>query len=175
MHLLPDGVAIVHHGHIAGDDCRDAGLLGGIDNLVHQRDVLVVDDGVDRQIGLYTMTVALAGYVAQVVDGKRAGRMGAHVQLLDAEIHRVGSRLNGRRQTLARPHGRHHLKILYCLFHHYQSIIPQAKEYHIFIRTPFQATNLRKICETHLIMRPNLCRFGIKYYLRNEITGNKCK
>ena len=101
MHLLPHLVTIGHHRYIGGDDGGDASLMGSIDNLVHQGDVLAIDDGVHRQITLDAMFIALTGNVAQVVDGERRGRMRPHVQFLDTEVDAVGPRLDGCCQRLA--------------------------------------------------------------------------
>ena len=53
------------------------------------------------------MLVALTGNVAKVVNRKRGGRVGTHVQLLNAEIDAVGSCLYGSHQRLAGADGRH--------------------------------------------------------------------
>ena len=117
MHLLPHLITISHHRHVGSDDCRDARILGRIYNLMHQGDVLAVDDGVHRQIALDTMLVTLAGNVAKVVNSKSRSRVRPHVQLLNAEIDGVGPRLNGCRQRLVRADGCHYLKICYFFVH----------------------------------------------------------
>ena len=70
MHLLSYLPAVLHHSDVAGDDSRDARLVGGIDNLAHQRQVFTVDNGVDRQIALHAVLFTLSGNVAQVIDGE---------------------------------------------------------------------------------------------------------
>ena len=70
MHLLPHLVTIGHHGHIRGDDGRDASLLGSINDLMHQGDVLTIDDGVDGEITLDTVSIALACDIAEIIDGE---------------------------------------------------------------------------------------------------------
>ena len=113
MNLLPHLVTIGHHSHIAGNDGRDAGLLGGIDNLVHQGDVLAIDDGVDGKIALDAVLIAGSGYLAQVIDGECRCRMGTHVKFLDAEVDAVGTSLNGRSERFARANRSHYFVILY--------------------------------------------------------------
>ena len=111
VYFLPYLAGVGHHGHVGGDDGRDAGLLGGTHDGTHQGDVLVVDDGVHGEVALHAVLVARTGYFAQVVDGERIGRTGTHVQVLDAEVDGVCSGLYGSGQRLARADGGHYLKI----------------------------------------------------------------
>ena len=94
MHFLTDAAAVVHHGDITGDNGSDARLVCGIDDGVHGVDVLAVDDGVDGEVGLDAMSLALGGDMPEVVDGERVGGVGTHVELSDAEIHGVGTSLD---------------------------------------------------------------------------------
>ena len=105
--------AVLHHRDVAGDDSRDACLAGSIHNLVHSRDIAIIDDGVHGQVGLDARFVARLGNLVQVVDGKMVGRVGAHVQLSDAEIDAVGTCLDGCCQRLARAHGSHDFKVFH--------------------------------------------------------------
>jgi hypothetical protein len=50
-----------------------AGLLGCIDNLVHQGDILAIDDSVDGEVALDAMLIAGGGYLAKVVDSECRG------------------------------------------------------------------------------------------------------
>ena len=63
MHLHTLLSAIGHHRNIAGYDCRDLSLHSSIDNLVHQLDVLAIDNGVHRQIALHSMFLTSGGYL----------------------------------------------------------------------------------------------------------------
>ena len=98
MHLLPHLITIGHHRHIRGNDGRDASLLGGIDDLMHQGNVLAVDNRIDGEITLDAMLITQSGNLAEVVDGERRGRMCPHVQLLNTKVDAVGSSLNGSHQ-----------------------------------------------------------------------------
>ena len=93
VHLLSHLITIGHHGHVGGDDGRDAGLLGSVDDLVHQGDVLAVDDGIDGEVALDAVRLTFLGDVTQVVDGEHGGGVRPHVQFLDAEVDTVGSGL----------------------------------------------------------------------------------
>ena len=62
MNLLAHFIAIAHYSHIAGDDGRDACLLGSI-----------VDDCIDGEIGLDTMLVAGSSNLTQIIDSKMVG------------------------------------------------------------------------------------------------------
>ena len=70
VYLLSHAVTIGHHSHIAGNDGRDARLMGCVDDLVHQGDILTIDDGVDREIALDAMLLTGGGHFLQVVDGE---------------------------------------------------------------------------------------------------------
>src|SRR3712207_755388 len=94
-------VAIGHHGHVAGDNGRYVGLFGGVNYLVHRGDVLTVADGIYRKIGLNVMFGAGSGYLPQVVNGEMIGRVRPHIELANAEIHRVGTGLNGGGEAFA--------------------------------------------------------------------------
>ena len=113
VYLLSHLITIGHHGHIRCDDGGDARLFGSIDDLVHQGDVLAIDDGVDGEVALDAVCLALLGDVAQVVDGERGGGVRPHVQFLDAEVDAVCSCLYRCRQGLARAHGSHDFKVFY--------------------------------------------------------------
>ena len=113
MHLHALLAAVGHHGDVAGYDSRYLGLNGGIDNLVHQRDVLAVDDGVYGQVRLHAVLLARGGDLAQVVDGEVVGGVRAHVQLLDAEIHAAGARLECCSQRVAAAYGCHDFKVFH--------------------------------------------------------------
>ena len=86
MHFLPNAATIAHHGHVAGNDGGDTGLVGSVANAVHKFDVLVVNDGVHRQVALHTLHFTLPGNVAQVVNGKPARAVCPHIQGFDAEV-----------------------------------------------------------------------------------------
>ena len=73
MNLLAHFIAIAHYSHIAGDDGRDACLLGSIDDFLHRWDVVIVDDSIDGEIGLDTMLVAGSSNLTQIIDSKMVG------------------------------------------------------------------------------------------------------
>ena len=86
MHFLPNAATIAHHGHVAGNDGGDTGLVGSVANALHEFDVLVVNDGVHRQVALHALHFTLSGNVAQVVYGKPTGTVRPHIQGFDAEV-----------------------------------------------------------------------------------------
>ena len=79
--------------------------------------ILIVDDGVNREVRLNAVLVADLGYLLQIRDRERACGMRTHVQFLDAEIDRVSTRLDSCRKTLSGAYGSHNLKITQFLFH----------------------------------------------------------
>ena len=100
MHLLSDLVAVRHDRHIGRNHGTDARFLCRIHNLTHQSHVLVVDNGIYRQVTLHPMLITHLSNLAQVVYGERACRTGTHVQALDSEINGIGTRMNGCSQRL---------------------------------------------------------------------------
>ena len=92
MHLHTLLSAISHHSNVAGYDGRDVSLNSCINNLVHQGDVLTVNNSVHRQVTLHPMFLTGSGNLSQVVDGEVVGRVRTHVQLLHSEIHRCSPR-----------------------------------------------------------------------------------
>ena len=73
VNLHSNLAAVGHNGHVAGYHRRDMGFEGGIDDGSHHADVVVVDDGVDGEIGLDAVGVARGGYEVEVVDGEVVG------------------------------------------------------------------------------------------------------
>ena len=118
VHLLPHLITIGHHCHIRGDDCRDTCLLGGVDDLMHQGNILTVDDRVHRQITLDTMRITRLSHLLQIVDGEGRGRMRPHIQLLYTEVDAVSTSLDSRCQRFRRAHRGHDL-ICFDVFFHY--------------------------------------------------------
>ena len=110
MHLLPYFATINQHCHIRSYHGGNAGLERSITDATHHHHIIVVNNGVHREISLHSPLGAHGGYLAQVGYGETTGRMGTHIETLDAEIHRIGTGFQGCRQTLARTDGCHHLK-----------------------------------------------------------------
>ncbi len=115
VHLLPHLAAVHHDGHVGGDDGGDAGLLGGAYYLAHLLEVLAVDDGIYGEVGLDVLLGAGGGDFLQVVDGEGGGRVGSHVELLNAEVYGVRSGIDGGSEAFPRAHGSHYL--IFVLYH----------------------------------------------------------
>ena len=98
VYLLSHLITIGHHSHIRGDDGRDACLLGGINDLMHQRDILTIDNRVHRQVALDAMCITGLSHLLQVIDGECRGRMRPHIQLLNTEVDAVSTSLDRRCQ-----------------------------------------------------------------------------
>ena len=98
VYLLPYLGAVGHHRHIGGDDGADASLVCGIHHLPHRGHVAIVDDGVEGEIRLDAMFITCQGNLLQVVDGEGISGVRPHVELSDAEIHSIGTRLYGSHQ-----------------------------------------------------------------------------
>ena len=109
MYLLSHLVTVSHHSHIGsnhgthapadfGFKCVGNGFLGCIHNLAHQFDVLIIDDRIDGQVTLYPMFITHLCDLTQIINSKRAGRTGAHIQTLNAKIDGICSRMKSCRQ-----------------------------------------------------------------------------
>ena len=97
--------------HVAGDDGAHASLAGSVDDAAHIGHVLVVDDGVDREVTLHAALLAPLCYGVKVVDGEVDARLRPHVQALDAEVDGIGTGLPSRRERLPRAYGSHYFKV----------------------------------------------------------------
>ena len=96
MHFLIYLPCITHHSHIRSNHCRDTGCFCRIYNGTHQRQVLVVNNGINGEITFHPVLIARMRYFLQVVDGESIRRTGAHIQVLNAEIDGIGTRLDSR-------------------------------------------------------------------------------
>ena len=105
--LLPYLPTVLQHSHVAGNDCRDAGLMGREANLTHQGQILLIHDCVDCQIALNASLTALIGDMPEIIAGEVGCRMGPHIETLDAEVDGVGPSLEGRGQAFPRADRRH--------------------------------------------------------------------
>ena len=111
MHFLTYLPGIAHHRHIGCNHRRNTRRFGRIHNGTHQRNVIIIDNGIHRKIAFHTVLIAGTGYLAQVIYCKRIRRTGTHIQILDTEINRVRTCLDSGRQRFARAYRRHNFKI----------------------------------------------------------------
>ena len=79
MHLHTYLSAVGHNSHIAGNNSRDVGFLGCINNLMHKFHILIIDDSVHCEVALHAMLGTCSSYLTQVVNSKMIGRMRAHI------------------------------------------------------------------------------------------------
>ena len=107
MHFDPDAPGVEYRREIGGDDGVDAFGLGAVDYLVDGLHLVLVDDGVDREVGLDPCGVCRGDDLRQVVEREIRSRRRAHVELPDAEIYRVRPGLYGCGQCFVRPYGGH--------------------------------------------------------------------
>ena len=117
VHLLTNLTGIAHHRHIGSNHSRNAGFLGRINNGAHQRYVFIINNGIHREITLHAVLITRAGNFTQIIDGKRIGRTGTHIEVFYTEIDRVGTCLNGCSKRFARTYRSHDFKILQTKTH----------------------------------------------------------
>jgi len=71
------------------------GIAGGSDYLAHVVHVLVIDDGVDRQVAFHAMFLTPLGNGVQVIEREIDTGARTHVQPLDTEVDGIGTTLMG--------------------------------------------------------------------------------
>ena len=111
MHLDARMEGIEYRRKVGGYDGIDALGTRPIHNRVHQCEFVVVDDGIDRQVGLDTALVGYGYNLRHVVERKVGCRLRPHVELSDAEIDRIGTRIDGCPQRFVTPHRSHYLYV----------------------------------------------------------------
>ena len=112
MDLDPLGAGIVDDGHVRGYDGRDPFALRPVDDGVHLGNLVVIDDRIDGEIGADAVGVGDGAYLGEVFEREVVGRAGAHIELADTEIDRVGTRLYSRGEGLVGAHRSHHFDVL---------------------------------------------------------------
>ena len=98
----------VEKGRGVGDDGRRNALgLRAVEHPAHEREILVVEDRVHREVRAHARGSAPLGDLAEVVDAEGLRGERAHVERLDAEVDRIrpGAQRGGER--LAAPDGGH--------------------------------------------------------------------
>ncbi len=93
--------------HVRGDHGIDPLAAGPFEQRAERRHLVVVDDGIDREVGADPCVVRRAYDAGEVLFGEVGGRVGAHVERPHAEIYGVGSGLYGCGERLVAPHGSH--------------------------------------------------------------------
>src|SRR5574344_46384 len=101
MYLLPYLPTVSHDCHITCNNGRYPGFISRINNLVHQRNILTVNDCIDREIALDTVFITCSSNLFQVIDSKCCCRMGTHIQFFYPEVYTVSTSLYGSSETLA--------------------------------------------------------------------------
>ena len=116
MNLDAEGASGGDDGEVGGDDGGDAGLACGLEEGAHLGKLVVVDDGVEGEVGAHAGGVGDAAYLAEVVDGEVGGGAGAHVEVAHAEVDGVGTALDGGVQAGVGAHRAHYLHFFHVAF-----------------------------------------------------------
>ena len=109
LHAARTGIE--NHRLVGRDDCIDLRNGRTIDNGVHLLDLVVVDDRIDRQVGLDARLVSDLDNLIQIIESEVGRRGRAHIERTDAKVNRIGSRLDRRQQRLVRARRRHYFDI----------------------------------------------------------------
>ena len=106
-----DFPAVGYAGEVGGDDGVNPGGPGRIEGLPHLGKVSVVEGNVEGEVGSDAVIPAYSHDFRQVFYGKVAGGAGAHVQPAHAEIHRIGTALDGSVQAVETTRRRHYFQL----------------------------------------------------------------
>ena len=87
MNLHAHTVAVLHYGNVGRNYSRNAALLCRIYYIIHQCQVVLVNNGVYSEVAFYPMGIAYLRNLPEVANGERACRMGAHVKVLNAKVY----------------------------------------------------------------------------------------
>ena len=128
MYLLPYLTGIIHHCHISCNYRRNYRFLGRIDNGMHQRDIFIIDNRIDRQVALHPVLVTRTGYFPQIINRKCISRTGTHIQVFYTEIDRIGTCLNSRSKRFARTDRSHYFKIFQTKTHRIYTYLYQLSK-----------------------------------------------
>ena len=107
MHLHADAAGVEDRRQVGGDHGVDPCRAGAVDERVHLPQLVLVDDRVDRQIGLHPRRAGDLHDGLQIVGREVGGRLRPHVELPHAEVDGVGAGLHGRLQRLVAAGGSH--------------------------------------------------------------------
>ena len=118
-------------GLVHGDDRGDVRLFGLFDERLDDAQVMVVNDGVEGQVGPDLLRLATVGDLLQVVQGEIDRSPGPHVELLHPEVHRIGTVVKRGLQGLEIP-GRRHQFDLALAVHYHDVNFSELQKYDIF-------------------------------------------
>ena len=112
MYLHAHLAGVEYGSKVGGDDGIYALGLSPVYYAAHNIHLRVVDDDIHREVGLNARSMCRANNLSEVVEREVHTRCRTHVELLDTEIYRVGTRRDGSIERLVRPHRGHNLYIL---------------------------------------------------------------
>ena len=113
MHFHTDTAGVLYSRDIRSYDGRNSRLLRCIESAVCLGDILVIQDDIESQIGLYVILRTVADYLRKVGESKIVRAVRAHVQVLDPEIHRISPGLHGSGKGLEASGRGHYLKSVF--------------------------------------------------------------
>lgn len=95
MHLHSYLISVSDDSHIGSDDGTDTRLFGSMQQGMHFLYLVIINDGIDGEVGTHTSSGSSPADLDEVVDSKIRCRTGTHIQLSHTKIDGVGSSLNG--------------------------------------------------------------------------------
>ena len=135
MHLQPPCPRSQDHGNIRCDDRTHPGLERLVEQVFDGLQVVVVHDGIDRQIRADAPFPATPHHFAQILRREIDRGAGTHIELSDTEIHRIRTGIQCRLQRFAIAGRRHQFQRSSSFHLHMAKGLPKSKDT-IFARNP---------------------------------------
>ena len=107
MYFQPPRPCSEDHGNVRGDDRTHSGLDRLVEQVFDGFQVVIVHDGIDRQIRADVPLTATLCYFRQVLRCEIDRRAGTHIELSDTEIHRIRTGIQRSLQRFVIAGGRH--------------------------------------------------------------------
>ena len=112
MDLQADLAGIQDAGHVGGDDGVHAGFLRQVQHAAGLVEFLAVQGDIQGEIGFEPIGAADAHHLREVLRLEIVGGVGAHVQVADAEIDRIGASFDGGGEAFEAPRRGHDFQFL---------------------------------------------------------------
>ena len=135
MHLQSPCPRSENHGNVRRDDRTHSGLDRLVEQVFDGLQIMVVHDGIDRQIRADAPLPATLRYFRQVLCREIDRRAGTHIELSYTEIYRIRTGIQGCLQRFVIAGGRHQFQRSSSFHLHRAKGLPKSKDT-IFARNP---------------------------------------
>ena len=136
MNLHPFLSRYGNDGLIHGNYRCDLRFLCLSDKGLHDTQIVIVNDGVQGQVGTNVFCTAAVGYLLQVIQGEIDRGTCPHIQLLHSNVNRICSIVECRLQGLEITRRSHELNLVLAV-HYHSAIFSELQKYDIFLKCRF--------------------------------------